>query len=148
MICLTECYTSNCLPIKGSYFPTISGVKYKFPSAVVTFRHPTEPLIFECTHLGNILIHINSQMWFVFMKRPPHLEHWLREDGEKGEWKMHFFLQHHLFKSPLSPINVLRYPTQEMGVENSGDVCEGWYGVGWGLYLLIMPQPSIMKIHS
>lgn len=46
---------------------------------------------------------------------------------------MHFFLQHHLFKSPLSPINVLRYPTQEMGVENSGDVCEGFYGVGWGL---------------
>lgn len=61
------------------------------------------------------------------------MEHWFREDGEKGEWKMHFCLEH-LFQFPLSPINVLRYPTPEMGVENAGEVVGGVMvrGLGFG----------------
>lgn len=70
---------------------------------------------------------------------------------------MHFCLEH-LFQFPLSPINVLRYPTPEMGVENAGEVVGGvmvrdgvWvlgYGGGNKGHLHITPQPSIMKIHS
>lgn len=50
---------------------------------------------------------------------------------------MHFCLEH-LFQFPLSPINVLRYPTPEMGVENAGEVVGGvmvrdgvWVLGGW-----------------
>lgn len=47
MICLTECYTSNCIPIKASYFSTISRVKYKFPHVVGALGIQQRPQYFN-----------------------------------------------------------------------------------------------------